>query len=68
MKASVSPKQAKLMKDTVAGKPRPGGGAPSVKVAKEFVRADRFAGKGARSSSEIVDHKREMDTWAKGTK
>jgi hypothetical protein len=54
------------MRDTAAGKPRPGGGAPDVKVAKEFVRADRLARPGAKSREQIVDRKASTDAWAKG--
>lgn len=68
MARSVSPRQAKLMKDTVAGKPRPGGGAPSLKVAKEFVRGDRMSHPGARNAEQIAERKTAMDNWAKSTK
>lgn len=56
------------MKETAAGKTRPGGGAPKVSVAKEFVRADRMSHPGARNKEQIADHKVAMDKWAKGTK
>ncbi len=61
---SVSPKQAKLMKAVAAGWKKPGGDGPPVKVAKEFVRADRSARPGVRSKEQIADRKSEMDKWA----
>jgi hypothetical protein len=62
---SVSPKQAKLMRAVSHGWKKPGGGGPSVSVAKEFMRADER--KNAHKSREgRADHKREMNEWAEG--
>lgn len=44
----------------------PGGKAPPVSVAKEFMHADEAKKKGARSRSQRADRKREMDRWASG--
>ena len=42
---SKTPKQAKLMRAVAHGWKKPGGGGPSVKVAKEFVSADKVGAK-----------------------
>ena len=42
---SKSPAQKKLMDAVAHGWKKPGGGGPSVKVAKEFVAADKKRGK-----------------------
>ena len=63
---SVSPKQAKLMRAVAHGWSKPGGGGPSVSVAKEFMHADERSKKGARSKGQRADRKREMDSWAEG--
>ncbi len=54
------------MRATAHGWKKPGGGGPSVAVAKEFMAADERKRKGARSKMERSDHKREMDAWASG--
>ena len=45
---------------------KPGGGGPSVSVAREFVRADEAQKKGKRSRSQVADRKRETSEWAEG--
>lgn len=45
---------------------KPGGDGPSVKVAKEFVRADKAKAGGARSKEQVADRKAAMDKWARG--
>lgn len=65
---SVSPRQAKLMRAVAHGWEKPGGGGPSVEVAKEFMHADERAKKGHRSRAQRADRKREMDKWARGGK
>ncbi len=42
---SLSEKQARLMRAVSHGWKKPGGGGPSVKVAKEFMRADQKQGR-----------------------
>jgi hypothetical protein len=44
---------------------KPGGGGPSVTVAKEFVHADERK-KAHRSKEGRADRKRELDKWAHG--
>lgn len=62
---SVSPAQAKLMRAAAHGWKKPGGGGPSVEVAKNFLHADER--KRAHKSREgRADHKREMNDWAEG--
>jgi hypothetical protein len=62
---SKSPAQARLMRAVAHGWSKPGGGGPSVGVAKEFVRADEK--KNAHKSREgRDDRKRELDKWAHG--
>jgi hypothetical protein len=56
------------MRDTAAGKTRPGGGTPSVSVAKEFTRADEAAKPGHRSRAQRADRKRDTDAWALSSK
>jgi len=56
------------MRAVAHGWKKPGGDGPPVKVAKEFVRADRKSHPGARNKEQISDRKAEMDKWAKGTK
>jgi hypothetical protein len=63
---SVSPKQAKLMRAVAHGWHKPGGGGPSVSVAKDFMHADERKKSGARSRSQLADRKRETDEWAEG--
>lgn len=64
---SVSPKQAKLMRAVAHGWEKPGGGGPSVSVAKEFMHADE-AKKGKRNREQRADRKRATDKWARGGK
>jgi hypothetical protein len=45
---------------------KPGGGGPSVIVAKEFEKADEMKRKGPRSKEQRADRKRDMDAWASG--
>lgn len=65
---SVSPKQAKLMRAVAHGWNKPGGGGPSVAVAKEFMHADEAKKKGHRSRAQKADRKRDTDAWARGGK
>jgi len=65
---SKSPAQARLMRAAAHGWKKPGGGGPSVTVAKEFMHADERKRKGSRTRMERADHKREMDGWARGDK
>jgi hypothetical protein len=65
---SVSPKQAKLMRAVAHGWHKPGGGGPSVAVAKDFMHADEAKKKGHRSREQIADRKRATDEWARGGK
>jgi hypothetical protein len=62
---SKSPAQAKLMRAVAHGWHKPGGGGPSVEVAKEFVHADET--KRAHKTREgRADRKRRLDKWARG--
>ena len=64
---STSPAQARLMQAVKHGWKKPGGGGPSVAVAKEFVAADEAKGrrKGAsRNRSERAARKESTDKWA----
>jgi hypothetical protein len=54
------------MRAVAHGWSKPGGGGPSVGVAKEFMHADERKRKGARSKDQRADHKREMNDWAEG--
>jgi hypothetical protein len=63
---SVSPKQAKLMRAVAHGWHKPGGGGPSIAVAKEFMHADERVKKGKRSREQRADRKRATDAWARG--
>jgi hypothetical protein len=47
---------------------KPGGGGPSVAVAKEFNRADQAKKKGRRTKEQRADRKRDTDAWAQGTR
>ena len=49
---STSPAQARLMAAVAHGWHKPGGGGPSVKVAKEFNRADAAMNKGYSGSTQ----------------
>lgn len=44
----------------------PGGKAPPVSVAKEFMHADEAKKTGRRSRAQIADRKQETDRWARG--
>jgi hypothetical protein len=63
---SVSPKQAKLMRAAAHGWVKPGGGGPSVAVAKEFVRADEAKSKGKRNRAQKAERHRSTSEWAEG--
>lgn len=63
---SVSPKQAKLMRAVAHGWGKPGGGGPSVAVAKDFVKADEHKKKGSRNREQRADRKRATSDWASG--
>ena len=63
---SVSPKQAKLMRAVAHGWHKPGGGGPSVGVAKDFMHADEAKKKGHRSREQRADRKRATDDWVQG--
>lgn len=54
------------MQAVAHGWKKPGGDGPPVKVAKEFVRADKAASRGARNKEQIADRKSAMDKWARG--
>ena len=45
---------------------KPGGGGPSVAVAKEFVAADEAKQKGKRTRTQRADRKRTTSEWAEG--
>lgn len=63
---SKSPAQARLMRAVAHGWKKPGGGGPSTSVAKEFMHADERKKKGARTSEQRADRKRETSAWAEG--
>jgi hypothetical protein len=63
---SKSPAQARLMRAVSHGWHKPGGGGPSVAVAKEFVAADKAKKKGHRSKEQRADRKRHTSAWAAG--
>jgi hypothetical protein len=65
---SVSPKQAKLMAAVAHGWHKPGGGGPSVAVAKEFNEADASKRKGNRTRSQRSDRRRSTSQWAEARK
>jgi hypothetical protein len=52
------------MRAVAHGWSKPGGGGPSVGVAKEFMHADEAKKKGHRSRAQRADHKRDTDAWA----
>jgi hypothetical protein len=54
------------MRAVAHGWSKPGGGGPSVSVAKEFMHADERAKKGVRTKVQRADRKREMNDWAEG--
>jgi hypothetical protein len=54
------------MRAAAHGWKKPGGGGPSVAVAKEFVHADEAKRKGSRTRSQRADRKRDLDAWAHG--
>ena len=45
---------------------KPGGGGPSVAVAKEFVSADEAKKKGKRTRTQRADRKQATSEWAEG--
>jgi hypothetical protein len=63
---SVSPAQGRLMRAVAHGWHKPGGGGPSVAVAKEFMHADEAKKKGRRTREQRADRKRHVDDWASG--
>lgn len=52
------------MRAAAHGWKKPGGGGPSVAVAKEFMHADERKKKGHRSKEQRADRKRSTDAWA----
>jgi hypothetical protein len=54
------------MRAAAHGWKKPGGGGPSVAVAKEFVAADEAKKKGSRSKQQRADRKQHVDEWASG--
>jgi hypothetical protein len=54
------------MRAVAHGWSKPGGGGPSVSVAKKFMHADERRKPGKRTREQRADHKREMDKWAEG--
>lgn len=52
------------MRAVAHGYKPPGGRAPPVSVAKEFMHADEAAKKGHRNRAQRADRKRETDRWA----
>lgn len=54
------------MRAVAHGWSKPGGGGPSVSVAKEYMHADERKKKGARTREQRADHKRETSAWAEG--
>lgn len=60
---SVSKKQKHLMDAVAHGWHKPGGGGPSKKVAKEFVRADKSQ---ATRPQRAKDRKDKLNKWAHG--
>jgi hypothetical protein len=65
---SVSPAQARLMQAVKNGWHKPGGGGPSVAVAKEFVAADQAKKKGGRTREQRADRRRSTSQWAEARK
>jgi hypothetical protein len=54
------------MRAAAHGWKKPGGGGPSVAVAKEFVKADEAKAKGKRTREQKSDRKQATDEWAAG--
>jgi hypothetical protein len=54
------------MRAAAHGWKKPGGGGPSVSVAKEFMHADMAKAKGKRSRAQRADRKAATDKWAEG--
>jgi hypothetical protein len=52
------------MRAVAHGWHKPGGGGPSVGVAKEYMHADEAKKKGHRSREQRADRKRSTDAWA----
>ncbi len=52
------------MRAVVHGWKPPGGGAPSKKVATEFMHADEDAKKGSRNRRQREERKQKTDEWA----
>ena len=51
---STSPKQKRLMLAVAHGWKKPGGGGPSVKVAKDFVKADQKVSRVKKAKRRIT--------------
>lgn len=54
------------MRATAHGWEKPGGGGPSVEVAKNFMREDQAKKKGKRTREQRADRKRSTSAWAEG--
>jgi hypothetical protein len=63
---SSTPRQARFMRAVAHGWKPPGGKAPPVSVAKEFMRADQAKSKGRRTREQVSDRKRATSEWAEG--